>query len=157
MKIIDEKLLDEVSIEAKSSPRKRMNYNFHEDIEDPVNRMLNALEVGTYLPPHRHHNPDKAEIFLVLRGKIAVYTFDELGEVLTSQIVSPKYKCYGVEIPPCTWHSLVVLEEDTVIYEIKEGPYQPLGKDNLAPWGPNVQDKNAIALFQKKLINLIIE
>ena len=71
MKIINEALLDETTGRAKQSPRLRMNYNFHEHLDDPVNRLLNALEPGTYLRPHRHLNPKKDEIFLLLRGRIA--------------------------------------------------------------------------------------
>lgn len=59
MKIINEALLNETTGRAKQSPRLRMNYNFHEHLDDPVNRLLNALEPGTYLRPHRHLNPKK--------------------------------------------------------------------------------------------------
>ena len=67
MKLITERLLDEVSSEAQESSRLRMNYNFHDTLDAPVQRMLNALEPGTYLPPHRHANPDREEMYLVLR------------------------------------------------------------------------------------------
>ena len=77
MKLITEQLLDETTARAKVNPRLRMNYNFHEDLDDPVNRLLNAMEPGTYLRPHRHLNPDKDEVFLLLRGKAAVFIFDE--------------------------------------------------------------------------------
>ena len=79
MKIINEALLNETTGRAKQSPRLRMNYNFHEHLDDPVNRLLNALEPGTYLRPHRHLNPKKDEIFLLLRGRIAVFLFDNKG------------------------------------------------------------------------------
>ena len=71
MKIINEQLLDETQAKALQSPRLRMNYNFHEKLDDPINRLLNAMEPGTYLRPHRHLNPAKDEIFLLLRGKVA--------------------------------------------------------------------------------------
>ena len=70
MKIINEQLLDETQAKALQSPRLRMNYNFHERLDDPINRLLNAMEPGTYLRPHRHLNPAKDEIFLLLRGKV---------------------------------------------------------------------------------------
>lgn len=54
MKLISEELLDSVSQEARESSRLRMNYNFHESLDAPIQRLLNALEPGTYLPPHRH-------------------------------------------------------------------------------------------------------
>lgn len=73
MKIIDKQLLDKTSEQAKQSPRLRMNYNFHERLDDPVNRLLNAMEPGSYIRPHRHLDPDKDEIFLLLRGKAVVF------------------------------------------------------------------------------------
>ena len=82
MKIINEQLLDETQAKALQSPRLRMNYNFHERLDDPINRLLNAMEPGTYLRPHRHLNPAKDEIFLLLRGKVAVFLFDEEGGVV---------------------------------------------------------------------------
>ena len=81
MKIINEQLLDETQAKALQSPRLRMNYNFHEKLDDPINRLLNAMEPGTYLRPHRHLNPAKDEIFLLLRGKVAVFLFDEEGNI----------------------------------------------------------------------------
>lgn len=136
MKIINEALLDETTGRAKQSPRLRMNYNFHERLDDPVNRLLNALEPGTYLRPHRHLNPAKDEIFLLLRGRIAVFLFDNKGEITETQILDPKEGAYGAEIKAGTWHGLLVLESGSVIYEIKEGPFAPLAPENFAPWSP---------------------
>ena len=116
MKIINEALLDETTGRAKQSPRLRMNYNFHERLDDPVNRLLNALEPGTYLRPHRHLNPKKDEIFLLLRGRIAVFLFDNKGEITQTQILDPKEGVYGAEIKAGTWHGLLVLESGSVIY-----------------------------------------
>ena len=56
MKIINEQLLDETQAKALQSPRLRMNYNFHERLDDPINRLLNAMEPGTYLRPHERRD-----------------------------------------------------------------------------------------------------
>lgn len=140
MKLIDQKLLDETTEKAKQSPRLRMNYNFHETLDDPVNRLLNAMEPDTYLRPHRHLNPDKTEVFILLRGKVALFLFDDCGKVTETFILDPRKGCYGGEIPAGIWHGLVVLESRTVIYEIKQGPFAPLTPDNLAPWSPSADD-----------------
>ena len=66
--IIDKNLLDQVSAQAKASPRLRMNFNFHQSLEDKCHRMLNAVEPGTVVPIHRH--PTKDESFVILRGKV---------------------------------------------------------------------------------------
>jgi cupin fold WbuC family metalloprotein len=134
MKIIDKTLLDFVSAQAVESPRLRMNYNFHEQLDDPLNRLLNAMEPGSYFPPHRHLNPAKEEIFLVLRGSVMIVIFDENGAVVSSTEVSPQKEVYGMEIEAGVWHSLIVLEPNTVVYEVKKGPYVPLTSDNIANW-----------------------
>ena len=109
MKIINEALLDETTGRAKQSPRLRMNSNYHERLDDPGNRLLNALEPGTYLRPHRHLNPKKDEIFLLLRGRIAVFLFDNKGEITQTQILDPKEGVYGAEIKAGTWHGYITL------------------------------------------------
>lgn len=142
MKLINHILLDQVTQQAKQSPRLRMNYNFHESLEDPINRLLNALEPGTYLRPHRHLNPDKDEIFLLLRGKVILFLFDEKGNITNKQLIAPSEGLYGAEIKAGVWHSLLVLESGTVIYEIKEGPFAPLESTNFAPWSPDPSETN---------------
>ena len=109
MIVIDKSLLDTVSLEAKSSPCLRMNYNFHQSLEDKCHRMLNAVEPGTEVPIHRH--PTKDESFVVLRGKVKVSTYNDDGSVKESVILSIEDGRYGVDIPK------------NVIFECKEGPY----------------------------------
>ncbi len=147
MKLITEKLLNEVSNQAKQNERLRMNYNFHESMDEPIHRLLNALEPDTYLPPHRHSNPDKEEVYLVLRGSLLAITFDDNGTILTSDILSPAKGTYGVEIPAGTWHSIIVLEPNTVIYEIKQGPYAPIIPSNIAPWAPIASDNEGVKRY----------
>lgn len=140
MKIIDKTLLDETSAKAKQSPRLRMNHNFHEELGDPVNRLLNAMEPGSYIRPHRHLNPDKDEIFLLLRGRVVVFTFDDEGHIMEKQLIDPLAGVYGAEIKPGVWHCLLVLEPGSVVYEVKAGPFVALTPENMAPWSPDASD-----------------
>lgn len=151
MKIINKQLLDETTEKAKHSQRLRMNYNFHEDLNDPVNRLLNAMEPDTYLRPHRHLNPDKDEMFLLLRGKVAVFIFDEKGKIEECCILDPSKGMYGAEIKAGIWHGLLVLESGSVIYEVKQGPFAPLAPENLAPWSPEADDKEGIRNYHERL------
>lgn len=151
MKIIDAPLLDEVSAAAKASPRRRMNYNFHALTDDPVNRLLNAMEVGTYFPVHRHSNPPKSESILLLRGSVAVFVFDEAGRVVQKTVIDPRQGVYGFDIEPGVWHGLLVLEDDTVVYEVKPGPYTPLGAADTAPWTPAPEDTEGVRRFLEAL------
>lgn len=147
MKIINEQLLDETTARAKQSPRLRMNYNFHEELDDPVNRLLNAMEPGTYIRPHRHLNPAKDEIFLLLRGKAMLFLFDEEGNITEKLLLDPKAGSYGAEIEPGIWHCLLVLESGTVVYEVKPGPFAPLHPENMAPWSPEPNDEKGIDAY----------
>ncbi|MDR1592857.1 MAG: WbuC family cupin fold metalloprotein [Prevotellaceae bacterium] len=151
--IIDKALLDSVSAQAVENQRLRMNYNFHQQLDDPLNRLLNAMEPGSYFPPHRHKNPDKEEIFLVLRGSVLILIFDDNGSVVSSTEVSPQKEVYGMEIEAGTWHSLIVLEPGTVVYEVKKGPYVPLTPDNIAPWAPNPANKEEVQKYIESLIS----
>ena len=157
MKLINENLLDETTEQAKKSPRLRMNYNFHETLDDPINRLINAMEPGTYLRPHRHKNPDKNEVFLILRGSAALFLFDDNGNITEQIILNPKAGVYGGEIPCDVWHTLLVLESGSVIYEIKQGPFVPLSPENMAPWSPSVEDTEGAKKFMDKLNSYITQ
>ena len=121
--IIDENLLNKVSEQAKLSPRLRMNYNFHQSLGDKCHRMLNAVEPGTDIPIHRH--PTKDESFVVLRGKVRSTTYNDDGSVIESVVLNPAEGRYGVNIPKNVWHTLQSLESNSVIFEVKEGPFVP--------------------------------
>ena len=123
MKIIDKNLLDEVSAQAKASPRLRMNYNFHQSLDEKCHRMLNAVEPGTDIPIHRH--PYKDESFVILRGKVRSTTYNDDGSVIDSVVLSQEDGIYGVDIPKGVWHKLESLEPGSVIFECKSGPYAP--------------------------------
>jgi cupin fold WbuC family metalloprotein len=127
--LIDENLLDKVTEQAKASERLRMNYNLHDSLEAKVQRLLNALEPGTVLPVHRHRNT--AETYIVLRGCIRVLFYND-DKVLTDEfLVHPDEKVYGIHIPVGQWHTLEALESGTVIFEVKDGPYAPLGEEDV--------------------------
>lgn len=127
--IIDEKILDELTASAKASARLRMNYNFHQSLEDKCHRMLNAVEPGSDIPIHRH--PDKDESFVVLRGKVRSTTYKDDGTVIESVVLSQEDGLYGVDIPKGVWHKLESLESGSVVFECKEGPFVPHEVDGI--------------------------
>lgn len=136
MILIDRKLVSNLSAAARASSRRRCNHNFHPDYADPTNRMLNAMEPGTYVRPHKHQAPDKWEAFLLLSGRALVVTFDDAGQAGEWTVLDGGAGVFGVEIPARVWHSVAALAPGTVLYEIKPGPYAPLDDKNFAPWAP---------------------
>jgi cupin fold WbuC family metalloprotein len=120
---------------ARSAPRRRALLRYHEH-EETVQRMINAVEPDSYVRPHRHADPDKVEVFLALRGSAVVCAFDETGRLIEHVPIRAGGPCFGVEIPPRVWHSLLALEQGTVLYEMVEGPFQPETHKDHAPWAP---------------------
>ncbi len=151
---ITTKELDTLSEKAKESSRKRVNYNYHYQMDDTLQRMIHAMLRGTYIQPHKHENPDKREAFIILRGRIVVIEFNDEGKPTDHIILDRKTGNFGVEIPPRTWHSLVALEDNSVVYEVKDGPYFPSDDKNFAPWAPKEGD-NSSERFLKKLITML--
>jgi cupin fold WbuC family metalloprotein len=150
VQLVTRSLLDTTIARAKQSPRLRMNHNFHADDESNPHRFLNALLRGTYVAPHRHVTPPKPEVFLALTGKLAFFIFDDLGSIT---------QCYhlggdgilGVDVEPGVWHSMAVLSESCVIYEVKPGPYSPISDKDFAPFAPREGD-TAVARYLDKLV-----
>lgn len=119
--VIDKTLLDKVSEQAKASPRLRMNYNFHQSLDEKCHRFLNAVEPGTEVPIHKH--PTKDETFVILRGKVRVTTHNDDGSVIEDVVLCAEEGQYGVNIPKGVWHTIEAMEPDSVIFECKEGPF----------------------------------
>ncbi len=122
IEIIDNNLMNEVSEQAKASPRLRMNYNFHKNLDEKCHRMLNALEPGTEIPIHRH--PKKDETFVILKGKVKVTTYNNKGELQDFAILCQENGLYGVNISKNVWHTLEAMEP-SMLFECKEGPFVP--------------------------------
>lgn len=151
VEFVDDELMADVAQQARLSPRLRMNYNFHRTTDEPVNRLLNIMHRGSYLPVHRHLSPDLCESSVIVKGKVGLTIYDECGGIVEQRAVGPDCGCYGFDIEAGVWHGLVVLEDDTVIFEVKQGPYAPITAANIAPWTPPVEDSAAVECFIKEL------
>jgi len=148
---INHKLLKVTSSKAEQSGRLRMNHNFHKDLSDTLQRMLNAMEPHTYVQPHKHEEPDKREIFVILKGRIVVIEFDDDGEIVDHVILDRKAGNYGVEISPGKWHSLISLEKGSAVYEVKDGPYHQIDDKNFANWAPKEGEATCMG-FNKNIL-----
>ncbi|MEJ2181789.1 MAG: WbuC family cupin fold metalloprotein [Gammaproteobacteria bacterium] len=148
MKIIDHNLLEQLSLQAQSSPRLRNNYNLHPILQDPVQRLCNAMEPNTYVRPHRHPQPDKWELFLVIRGVALILAFDDLGKITQRVELCSEGPVYGVEIPANTWHTVTSVKAGTILFEIKRGPYEQLSDKDFANWAPAEGDTNCLKYIE---------
>lgn len=121
--IIDDKLLDDITVKAQESPRLRMNYNLHDSLDSKAQRLLNVLLPGTVIPIHRHRHT--AETYILLRGRMFVVFYDGCGGQTERYLLDAAAGNYGVQIPAGQWHAVEVIEPST-IFEVKDGPYTPL-------------------------------
>ncbi len=94
------------------------------------------MEPGTYVQPHKHEDPDKREVFLVLKGSFVVVEFNESGEVTDHTILNLEDGLFGAEVSPGIYHTIIPLKKNSVAYEIKDGPYDIASDKNFAPWAP---------------------
>ena len=132
--LIDVSLIEAASRQAAGSPRLRKNYNFHASDAEPCNRLLNAIEPGSYVRPHCHIDASKDETVLVLRGRIGVLEFDRAGQVSIG-LAMPGVNI-GINVPHGTFHSLLALAAGTVFFEAKAGPYAALLPAERPDWAP---------------------
>lgn len=128
MKITTE-LLDQLCAQAKATPRLRINYDLRNSSDDQSQRMLNALQPGTVVPIHRHNA--SSEIVTIIRGAIREYFYDEEGKITETMELRPGCSVPILVVPKGVWHNLECLEQDTIIYESKDGAYQPINEEDL--------------------------
>lgn len=122
---ITQAILDNLTEQAKASPRLRMNLDLRNSAEDQSQRMLNAIEPGSPLPIHRHQK--SSETVVCLRGRLVEEYYDELERIFTERIeLSPNGPVVALNIPAGQWHTVQALESGTVILEMKNGKYESL-------------------------------
>lgn len=127
---ITQGLLDCLTEQAKASPRLRMNLDLRNSPEDGSQRMLNAIEPGSTLPIHRHRK--SSETVVCLRGRLVEEFYDEVDRICTETIeLSPRGSVVALNIPIGQWHTARALESGTVILEMKDGPYEPTGQEDI--------------------------
>ena len=127
--IIDQKILDDLSAQAKVSPRLRMNLDLRNSPSDGSQRMLNALEPGTVMPIQRHRT--SSETVVIIRDKIQWVFYDDYGNE-TERVTldaTGELRCLNVE--KGRWHSLECLESGSVLFECKDGAYEPQGEKDM--------------------------
>ena len=127
---ITQGLLDDLTAKAKASPRLRMNMDLRNSPEDQSQRMLNAIEPGSPMPIHRHQKT--SETVVCLRGKLVWEFYDELERICTERIeLSPNGQVVALNVPAGQWHTVKALESGSVILEMKDGPFEPTGPEDI--------------------------
>lgn len=127
--ILDQIILDTLSQRAKENPRLSQAFDLRTTPNDSSQRILNAVEPGTILPIHRHRG--STETIIVLRGKVVQHYYNDTDEKTASYELAPNSARVGMSVPVGQWHALESLAEGSVIFECKDGAYQPLSAEDI--------------------------
>ena len=119
----------DLTAQSAAAPRKRSHLLLHAGPDDQVQRLIIAAQPGTYVRPHQHGA--QWEMLALQNGRMDIVTFDADGTVLSRITLSRTSPI--VQIPRLIWHTSVVREPDTIVLEIKPGPYAP---NRFAGWAP---------------------
>lgn len=136
IKYLDDPLIKALSARADAADRRRVVHRFHDALSDPVQRFLNVMQPGSYVRPHRHDDPAKWEMIVVLAGRLAFLVTSADGIVLQRIELDAMGPVRGIEVPAGVWHTSAVLAPDTALLEIKRGPYQQSADKDFADWAP---------------------
>lgn len=126
--IITNKFLEDLLAQAAASERKRTAFDLRTTSADNSQRIMNALMPGTIVPIHRHRKT--SESMTVLRGKLTEIFFDDNGNETERFELGPATGNIMVQIPAGTWHTVEV-NEPCVIFEAKDGAYEPVSADDV--------------------------
>jgi cupin fold WbuC family metalloprotein len=134
---------------SRQSPRGRIICPFHPSAGDTLHRMLNVIQPRSYIQPHRHGTPPKAESIVVLQGAIGCVIFNDLGAVEQVHVLGANRTGFGIDIHPGVFHTFFALEADTVLFEAKQGPYEKISDKDFAVWAPKEGAEEAAAYLDQ--------
>lgn len=146
---LTEELIEKGLNASRGSSRKRMILPVHRRQDAEVQRLINFLQPGTYIRPHKHPLPHATESIVMLNGALRFFTFDDAGNVNTDQILKAARFPGVMDIEPGVWHSFLVLEADTILFECKKGPYNAKTDKIFADWSPEEGDGNTKNWMEK--------
>lgn len=141
LKIYTNQYFNKLITSALFNNRLRQHSNIHESYEEPCQRFFNAINVGSYIRPHRHFTDYRDELLVAVSGQFALFTFECDGTISGAVILGTEKfqnsECMVVEVPGNIWHTVLALEPGSVLLEIKAGPFNPQQPKDLALWAPD--------------------
>jgi len=136
MKILDDQKINELTLAAEKSPRKRVHFCFHPENDSPIHKLYIAAQPSSYIRPHRHVGAGRWEMLTIIKGEGILFIFDSEGEILSKNILSTDGPVYSIEFEENIWHAFVVTANDTIFQEVKAGPYTKPNPSDFAGWAP---------------------
>ena len=151
-------LLDGLVRRAEDSPRSRQFFNIHQHHDEPCQRLLNAINIGSYIQPHRHIDSGKKELLVALKGKFALITFSDQGELndftffATEKYLDHATTSSGIELDCGCWHTVIAIKPNSVLLEVKAGPFDMSVAKDCSPWSPAPYSED-VDFYVRKLYN----
>lgn len=141
-------MVGDLLAKSRESPRKRLIQCVHKSDDAGVHKMFNALQPGTYITPHRHMDPLKTETVIIVSGPLLYVEFSEEGEIANHVLIQPGTEIFGLDVAPHVYHTFIPLKPDTIMFEVKDGPYVATSDKDIPAWAPaeGTEDANTFLL-----------
>jgi cupin fold WbuC family metalloprotein len=149
MKVFSNQYFENLRVAASQSHRLRAHANVHRSYIDQCQKLFNAIKVNSYIRPHRHSLDPKEECLIAIKGLFGLIIFTDQGLIKSAIIFgSEKYSeklsiPSGLELPASVWHTVVSLVDDSILFEVKSGPFNPGLAKELATWAPEEGNDSA--------------
>lgn len=150
MKIFKEIFFLKLIYEASTLSKKRKHFNLHLSYQEKCQRLFNAIGCNSYIQPHRHILDNKTETLIAIKGLFALFYFDDLGNTkelyfFGSELhINKNIDAYGIEVLPNQWHTVIAMAPNSLLFEVKEGPFHPDLAKEMAPWAPKEDSEEAL-------------
>ena len=150
VQVVDQHVLDVLTERARASPRLRQHQNLHGSYQDPCQRLLNAVEPGSYLQPKRDVSVPRGKLLVALRGCFALLQFDNNGSISgVTEFAAGGAAGVAVEVVPTCWNTVVSMKTGSVLLEVRPGPFDPNHLGDFAPWAPEPGDAGAAEYLRR--------
>jgi len=138
--------------EANKTSRRRSPLILHEK-GDYLNKVFNFILEDSYMHPHLHPSDEKIENMYLIRGSFGLIEFDDEGNINKTTILKED-NLTSIKVPAFTWHTYVMLTDETIVYETMEGKYEPDTWKKMAPWAPPEESDEAPSYLEGLKNNL---
>ncbi|MEY4495559.1 MAG: hypothetical protein RL744_623 [Pseudomonadota bacterium] len=149
MKVFSSQYFEQLRSTASQTQRLREHANVHRSYEEHCQKLFNAIQINSYIRPHRHSLDPKNECLIAIKGLFGFIMFTEQG-LIESVILfgSEKYSeklsiPSGLELPSGAWHTVVSLMDESILFEVKSGPFDPSLAKEFALWAPEEGGEDA--------------
>lgn len=146
--LIDDTLVGNAVEASRNNPRGRIIQPLHKRPASVLQRMINAIQPGSYIQPHQHANPPKVESLIVVRGAFRILFFDSEGTLTAFYDLAAQSPLFGIDIEPGIWHTLFATMPDSVIFEVKPGPWISAKDKDFASWAPREGSSDAAGYME---------